>query len=105
MFFGIKKNGRGLFYKNDNYSYYYSIEASEQTGNSGNIRHEAEIFSVIINGGANNGKEYLVSIGNDNQYIELYDFDNNKIYQKSAYDLFGTKKTSIRGVAINLPIK
>ena len=101
MFFGIKKNGRGLFYKNDNYTYYYSIEASEQTGNSGNIRHEAEIFSVIINGGANNGKEYLVSIGNDNQYIELYDFDNNKIYQKSAYDLFGTKKTSIRGAAIN----
>ena len=33
--------------------------------------------------------------------MELYDFDNNKIYQKSAYDLFGTKKTSIRGVAIN----
>ena len=101
IFFGIKNNGRGLFYKNGNYTYYYSIEASGQTGNTGNIRYEAEIFIATINGGENDGKEYLVSIGNDNQYMELYDFDNNKIYQKSAYDLFGTKKTSIRGVAIN----
>ena len=71
MFFGIRKNGRGLFYKNGNYTYYYSIEASGQTGNTGNIRHEAEIFIATINGGENDGKEYLVSIGNDNQYIEL----------------------------------
>ena len=71
MFFGIKKNGRGLFYKNGNYTYYYSFEASKQTGNNGNMRYEADIFTVIINGGDNNGKEYLVSIGNNNQYIEL----------------------------------
>ena len=47
MFFGIKNNGRGLFYKNGNYTYYYSIEASGQTGNTGNIRYEAEIFMNI----------------------------------------------------------
>ena len=101
MFFGIKKNGRGLFLKNGNYTYYYSIEASKQTGNNGNIRFEGDIFTAIINGGDNNGKEYLVSIGNNNQYIELYDFDNDEIYQKSTYDFFKTNKTSIRGVAIN----
>ena len=80
MFYGLSKNGRILFTKYNSYN--FSIEATNQIGNDGNIRSEAEIFIVKINN--IDSKEYLVSIGKSNQYTELYDFEENKIYQLST---------------------
>ena len=53
-----------------------------------------------INGGTNNGKEYLVSIGSGSTaYTELYDFDNEIIYQKSNSDLLENQNDNIRGTS------
>ena len=103
MFYGIKNNGRG-FFKNkiDNkMTSYYSIEAKDQTGNNNNQRLESEVFIATINGGKNNGKEYLVSIGKGEGYTELYDFENDLIYQSPTTDFLGQKMENLRGTVIN----
>ena len=93
IFYGIIKDGREFFYKDNKWSNKYTIEGED-------IRHEAEIFVVKINGKTgeeNNRKEYLVSIAQKKQYTELYDFDNDKIYKKDssillANEMAGTKR-------------
>ena len=97
MFYGIKNNGRAFFEKNKETTNYYSIEVNSQQGNAGNGRYNSEICVVTINGGDDDGKEYLVSIGKSPGYIELYDFTNNKIYQKSSVSFLGNENDSIRG--------
>ena len=62
-------------------TYHFSIEAKVQVGNDNNQRLGAEILIAYINEGESKGKEYLVSIGMNNSYTELYDFENDKIYQ------------------------
>ena len=53
-----------------------------------------------INAGTNNGKEYLVSIGSGSTaYTELYDFDNDIIYQKSYSDILANQNDNIRGTS------
>ena len=88
MFYGLKINGRKFFISNTS-SNYFSMEAFNQTTNIGNGRNESEAFIVKINDLDN--KEYLVSIGKWDEYTELYDFEENKIYQISTYELLGKK--------------
>ena len=103
MFYGVKKNGRALFKnKTENkMTKFYYLEAKNQTENEGNIRYEAEIFISTINGGDYNGKEYLVSVGKGARYAELYDFDNDKIYQTKTYDFLKSKMDNSRSGVIN----
>ena len=100
IFFGMKKDGREFFYKDNEWRYNYTMEGE---GN----RDEAEIFVVKINGEIgeeNNGKEYLVSIAKENQFAELYDFDNNKIYKKISSSLLGSGMVSPKGCALNYTV-
>ena len=98
MFYGIKTNGRSFFKTKKGKSTYYSKEVSSQTGNSGGGRYYAENFVVKINGGTNNGNEYLVSIGSGNTaYAELYDFENDIIYQRSNSYFLYKINNNIRG--------
>ena len=100
MFFGIKSDGKSFFKIGNIFSKYYSKEVSSQTGNSGGGRYYAENFVAKINGGANNGKEYLVSIGSGNSaYTELYDFDNEIIYQRSNSNFLENQNNNIRGTS------
>jgi hypothetical protein len=103
MFYGIKNNGREFFNPNDpnRKTYYYSLQAKDQTGNNKNQRLEGEIFIATINEGVDKGKEYLVSIGKDNAYTELYDFENDKIYQNSTQNFLNRTMDNIRGTVIN----
>ena len=80
---------------------FYSIEVNTQSGNSGNGRTEGEIFIAKINGGTNNGKEYLVSVGKENGYAELYDFNNSQIYQISTTSFLKREMNNLRGVVLN----
>ena len=103
MFYGLKKNGREFFNANDlnKKTYYYSIEAKDQIGNDKNQRLEAEIFMATINEGENKGNQYLVSIGSNSSYTELYDFNNNKIYQNQTSSFLSRQMNNIRGTVIN----
>ena len=103
MFYGIKKDGREFFNANDpnKKTYYYSIEAKDQIRNNNNQRLEAEIFMATINEGENKGKQYLVSIGINNSYTELYDFDHDIIYQNQTSTFLSRQMNNIRGTVIN----
>ena len=85
VFYGIKSNGREFFNSDSETekSYHYSITAEGQTGNNGNLRYEGVIFAAAMNENPNKGKEYLVSTSRY-KYTELFDFDNNQMYQKNT---------------------
>ena len=99
MFYGIKKNGRSFFKGDKKKTKYYSIEVSTQEGNPGNARYYSEIFVAKINGGENDSKEYIVNVGKGTGYTELYDFDNNKIYQRSSVSFLPKKSDSLRAAS------
>ena len=91
MFYGLKKDGRVFFTKNN--SQYYSIEANEVS-----IKYESEIFAAKIND--NNKKEYIISIGKLEHNTELYDFEENKIYKISTNNFLGINVEKI-GTSFN----
>jgi len=83
-FYGLKRNGRPLFKNknnNTNETPYYMIE----TNKFNNYKGKYESKSIIIKSsetGENNGKEYFLSIPSLDNYAELFDFENDKIYFK-----------------------
>ena len=100
IFYGMKKDGREFFYKDNNWRYNYSMEGE-------GFRDEAETFVIKISGDdkeENNGKEYLISIPKGDQYAELYDFDKGKIYKKTSSSLLGVEMAGIKGCALNYTI-
>ena len=89
IFFGLQTNGSYLFGKENTHQ--FTMTAS----NSNNKRHYPENLCVTIKEDSLS-KEYIVSIANEEQYIELYDFDNNYIYEIKSKDKFGNQILSIR---------
>ena len=73
-FYGFKNDGRP-FFKNENYSYFIFSSKSPQEN------YESRIF--FIEPKNSGGKQYLISVGKANSYVEIYDFDSNGIYDKS----------------------
>ena len=85
MFYGLKQNGRFFFEKYN--SSFFSMEVKDQIAQGENTRDESEVFVVAIKDDEFNDKEYLVNVGKFEQYTELYDFEENKIYQLLSKDL------------------
>ena len=63
--------------------------------NSNNKRHYSENLCVTIIEDES-PKEYIISIANEDQYIELYDFENNHIYEAKSEEKLGKKVVSIK---------
>ena len=94
LFYGITKDGNPFFKDNN---FFNSIRVKDQEGNEGKGRYEGEIFFFRAN-----IQEYLISIGNNNQYTEVYDFDNNLVwFQSASNSLFGETITGLRSAVIN----
>ena len=80
-FYGLKRNGRPLFKNKNNNNEeipYYMIE----TNRFNNYKGKYESKSIIIKSsetGENNGKEYFISISSLDNYVEILDFENDKI--------------------------
>ena len=95
IFFGLNKDG----------SYLFSEETDHQftmtTSSSNNKRHYAENFCATIK---ENGspKQYIISIANDDQYIEVYDFEHNYIYEAKSEEKLGKQILSIRQSSANI---
>ena len=93
LFYGIYKDGNPFFKDNN---FFNSISVQDQTGNKNKGRYEGEIFFFKIN-----DNEFLVSIGKNSQYVEVYDFDNKQVwYQTPSYSLFGKVITGLSGAVI-----
>ena len=83
--YGIKKNGRPLFLKNNEETYFTSY-----TSNA--MRNEGNIFSIKLNT-TNEDKEYIVAYANNNANFELYDSnDINYASRIEAKTFFNTKR-------------
>ena len=93
IFYGLKQNGRIFFEKYN--SSFFTMEVKGQITNEENTRDESEIFLVKINDNEFNEKEYLMSVGKLDQYTELYDFENNKIFQILSKDFLNTTMENI----------
>ena len=79
IFYGLKKNGRPYFTKDDSNegTYIYSFNCSDnqykyESGNS--------IFTK-------EGKEYFISMGRRETYTEIFDYDNKRIISALTIDL------------------
>ena len=84
MFYGIKRNGRPLFIDettNGETPYYTKQVTGQTNGHSGKTEAIADIikFSEEVD-----GKEYFFSISKLDCYGEIFDFENNLMYQKSV---------------------
>ena len=95
IFFGLNADG----------SYLFSEETDNQftmtASSSNNKRHYAENFCATITEN-DSPKQYIISIANDDQYIEVYDFENNHIYEAKSEQKFGEKILSIRHSSSNI---
>ena len=81
-FLGFTNNGRGFFLnreKNES-DYYYFKQVNQEENYS---TYESKSFIIRISGKENNKKEeYLISLSNRQSYVEIYDFENDIIYQR-----------------------
>ena len=92
-FFGLKPDGSYLFDKNDEGSYEITINAKN------NKRHYAENFCVKID-----NKEYIASIANEDQNLEIYNFETKYVYEKLSSTIVGQKISSIISSSLNFLI-
>ena len=98
LFYGFKSNGRGYFKNEIN----YSIDINQPTSPK---REKYQSENIVIKEANNkiNNKEYLISIPKEITYVEIYDFENNKVFQKRIETFTGLDKiTSFRHSSISL---
>ena len=102
IFFGIKNNGRG-FFKNSTTNkeeYYYSMKS--QYADNKLEKYESTNLVIKESNNGTKGKEYLMSLSKENSYVEIYDFNNNTIYQKHLKNFIDVNVYSFRHAAIAL---
>ena len=80
MFYGINQNGDYFFNNNGIQTPFYSLNAANAE------KYETVIFATKI---GKDNKEYLVSISKNNEYCELYDFEENTISEVKASSFLG----------------
>ena len=78
IFYGLKKNGRFYFKNktNEEMTSFYSL--------TGTLNKFESINAIII---SNDRKEYFMSIGRLTTHTEIFDFENEKIYNATTIDL------------------
>ena len=96
-FYGLKENGRPLFIENGKETYNYTLKKNSDNS----VEYENGEMMVIKLG--TGGDEYLLNIGEESQYTELYDFINKRIYYKLTKVAFNNYEImSMRGSLFNL---
>ena len=82
-FFGIKNNGRPFFTDlNDKETLYYYTN----TQSCDSTDQDRDVSVVTID---STKEEYVINIQKKENYVELFDFKNNKIYKKKTEALLG----------------
>ena len=94
-FFGLKKNGRGYFFDENNIETPYRSLFAENLENENQQKLEGESnFIILSNQNFNEIKEYLISFSKLDNYMELYNFDTNEISTEKTSIIFGNNITS-----------
>ena len=88
-FFGLKKNGRPYFYDENNIETPYRSLFVSGLENTNQQKVEGESSFIIISKSNNSViEEYLLSFSKEDNYVELYDFENNQIITKKSNEFF-----------------
>ena len=88
-FYGLKKNGRPYFFNENNIETPYRSLFAEGLQNTNQQKTEGESNFIILSKQSDTIlREYLLSFSKFDNYMELYDFDNNVIYYENATKLF-----------------
>ena len=98
IFYGIKSDGRPLFKNKINEECYSKILNST---NNSLFSYEYESLIIKLSGNNNTCKEYLLTVGKSKSNAEIYDFDNNEIYDKDIASFAKNQEVaSFRNLAI-----
>ena len=82
IFIGFQKNGRCLFKNQTSYHYLFYADQDIDIYE----KYESQNIVIKLSGNENNKtKEYLMSVSKMNSFVEIYDFEHDKIYQKILY--------------------
>ena len=82
-FFGIKSNGRPYFTISDEEVFVISFSYENS---SFRTRYNGEFISIIVEDKINN-REYLMSVGKDDNNVEIFDFEKDKIFVYSTKEM------------------
>ena len=89
-FFGLKKNGRPYFYDENNFETPYRSLYASNLENINQQKVEGESSFIIISKRNDSIiEEYLMSFSKEDNYVELYDFENNLIIANKSSEYFG----------------
>ena len=89
-FFGLKKNGRPYFYDENNIETPYRTLYVSDLINTNQQKVEGESSFIILSNRSDSFiEEYLISFSKEDNYVELYDFENNQIITKLSSKYFG----------------
>lgn len=89
-YYGIKSNGRPLFIQNGEETEFISTDSDR-------ARNEGNIYGIKLSSSSDD-KEYIIAIGNNNAYVEVYDFNQEipLIYKKDGNSFFGSEYNSFK---------
>ena len=102
IFYGLKSNGKGLFLDkltNKETPFYIFNSAT-------NFRYESAVSIIqISNNNNNNDKLYILNIAKSKYNTELYDFEENFIYENTTSNFTGNRSEAIVSDLIELNYK
>ena len=89
-YYGIKSNGRPLFIQNGEETEFISTDSDR-------ARNEGNIYGIKLSSSSDD-KEYIIAIGNNNAYVEVYDFNQETplIDKKDGNSFFGSEYNSFK---------
>ena len=88
-FFGLKRNGRGFFFDENNIETPYRSLFAENLENENMQKIEGESnFIILSRQNSTEIIEYLISFSKLDSYMEIYDFESNKIIAKKSSEIF-----------------
>ena len=85
IFFGLTKEGKGYFYKDNKRAEFYKMTLNNGS-NEG--RYEFELFPVKLYDSYTDNNEYIMSMSKSNQYLELYDLKHTQGYYVDLINTF-----------------
>ena len=105
LFYGLKENGRFLF-KNENsneYPYLLFNISGEQTEDQQKFESESLFIQLSNSDESKDKNEFYLSMAKNDQYTEMFDFENESEYNfKKTIDFFGKEIYSDRWTILRL---
>ena len=95
IFFGLKQNGR-YYFKNENNEEVPTLKINTKTGEENN--YESSNSFIILD----NNKQYLLNLGRLGSHTEIYDLENESVYNELTQNLIGYNIFNMKGNLFNI---